>query len=220
MHWKPSDQIVLYEVWGRGIAGARPVTVVADVPSHLALYSHPGATIATRGIPDRRSLSLSERIDMMTRGVDPNLGDFREVVTPSHSHVLTLTPPDSGHAVWLFWSSDWEFKSWYVNLQSPLRRVRQGVQLHDYVLDIVVSPDMSWTWKDTDEFEELISRGFFSAEQEAWIRDEAARMVRTIESVGQPFCDGWPDWRPDASWAVPRIPGDWFDVDGTEAGTS
>ena len=220
MLWTPGDQIVLYEMWGRGIAGVRPVTAVEDVPSHLALYSHPGVTIATRGIPNRRSLSLSERIDMMIRGVDPNLGAFTEVVTPSHNHVLTLTPPDSGHAVWLFWSSDWEFKSWYVNLQSPLRRVRQGVQLHDYVLDIVVRPDMSWMWKDMDEFEELFAHGFFSAEQEASIRDEAARMVRTIERVGQPFCDGWPEWRPDASWAVPRLPDDWFDVDGTEAGTS
>ena len=219
MTWKHGDQIVLYEMWGRGIAGARPVTVVEDVPTQLALYSHPGVTIATRGHPNWRSLSFSERIDLMIRGVDPSLGTFREFVTPSHSHVLTLTPPDSGHAVWLFWSSDWEFKRWYANLQSPLRRVRQGVQLHDYVLDIVVSPDMSWTWKDMDEFEELIARGFFSAEEAASIRAEAARAVRTIESVGRPFCDGWPDWRPDASWAVPRLPDDWFDVDERDAGT-
>ena len=60
MHWKPGDQIVLYEMWGRGIAGARPVTVVEDVPTHLALYSHPGVTIATRGNAHFRSLSFSE----------------------------------------------------------------------------------------------------------------------------------------------------------------
>ena len=217
MHWKPGDQIVLYEMWGRGIGGVRPVTVGEDVEAHLALYSHPGVTIATRGNAHFRSLSFSDRIDLMIRGVDPNLGEFRDVVTPSHSHVLTLTPPESGHAVWLFWSSDWDFKRWYVNLQSPLRRVRHGVQLHDYVLDIVVSPDMSWAWKDADEFEALIAHGFFSAEQAASIRDEAARVVRTIENGGRPFCDGWPDWRPDASWAVPRLPDDWFDVDGGEA---
>ena len=219
MTWKHGDQIVLYEMWGRGIGGARPVTVVEDVPNHLALYSHPGVTIATRGHPNFRSLGFSERIDMMIRGVDPSLGTFREFVTPSHSHVLTLTPPDSGHAIWLFWSSDWEFKRWSVNLQSPLRRVRQGVQLHDYVLDIVVNPDMSWAWKDADEFEELIVRGFFGADLAMSIRDEAARVVRTIESVGRPFCDGRSDWRPDASWAVPRLPDDWFDVDERDAGT-
>ena len=217
MPWNPGDQIVLYEMWGPGIASARPVTVVEDVPTHLAFYSHPGVTIATRGIPNRRSLSLSERIDVMIRAVDPNVGEFREVVTPSLSHVLTITPPDSGHAVWLFWSSDWEFKSWYVNLQSPLRRVPQGVQLHDYVLDFVVSRDMTWTWKDMDELEALTAQGFLSAEQEESIRDEAAQVVQTIESGGRPFCDGWPDWRPNSSWPAPRLPADWPKVDGTEA---
>ena len=98
--------------------------------------------------------------------------------------------------------------------------MRQGVQLHDYVLDIVVRPGMSWTWKDVDEFEELIARGFFSAEHVSSIRAEAAQVVRTIESVGPPFCDGWEDWRPDPSWAVPRLPDDWFGVDWEEPGTS
>ena len=208
MHWKLGDQTVLYEMWGRGTAGARPETAVEDVPNYLVLYSHLGVTIATRVIPDRRSLSLSERIDMMTRGVDPNVAEFRDVVMPSHSHVLTLTPPDSGHAVWLFWSSDWEFKSWCVNLQSPLRRVRQGVQFHGYVLDIVVSPHMSWTWKDADEFDALIARGFFSTEQATSIRAEAARVVRTIKCVGRPFCDGWPDWCQNPGWLAPRLPDD------------
>ena len=184
MHWKLGDQFVQYEMWGRGIAGARPVTVVEDVPSHIALYSHPGATFVGRGVPNRRSLGFAERIDRMIRGVDPSVGEFREYVSSPESHVLTLTPPDRWHSVWLFWSADWEFKSWYVNLQSPHRRVRQGVQLHDYVLDIVVRPDMSWTWRAMDEFEELIARGFFCAEQESLIRDEAARVIRTIERVG------------------------------------
>ena len=89
-----------------------------------------------------------------------------------------------------------------------------------YASDGLLSPDMSETLKDTAEVKGLIERRLFSVEQESPIRDEAARMVRTIESVGRPFCDGWPDWRPDASWSVPRLPDDWFDVDGTEAGTS
>ena len=87
--------------------------------------------------------------------LDPSLGELRDVIT-SGNHVLTFTPPNSWHSVWLFWSPDWQFKTWYVNFQSPLRRLRRGVQIHDYALDIVVRPDMSWSWKDVDEFEELI----------------------------------------------------------------
>ena len=113
----------------------------------------------------------------------------------------------------LFWSFEWEFTAWYVNFQSPLRRVRHGVQIHDYALDIVVRPDMSWTWKDLEEFEALIARGVFTASQESSIRTEAAQLVRTIESGGPPFCDGWEHWRPAQRWPIPQLPSDWFDTE-------
>ena len=201
---------------GQGTGLARPVTVVDDGANHIVLYSHPGTPMATRGIDNYRSLGLSERIELRDRMLDPGVGEFREVKTPGN-HVLTLTPHDAWHSVMLFWSLEWRFKIWYVNFQSPIRRVRQGVQLHDYALDVVVQPDMSWSWKDEDEFQVLVSRGFFGVDQVSSIRAEAARMVRTIESVGSPFCDGWEDWRPDPSWPVPLLPDDWLDVaDGTE----
>lgn len=218
MHWKPGVQIVQYEMWGRGIGAARPVTVVDDVSSHVVLYSHPGTTMVTRAIENFRSLGLSERIELGIRMLDPSVGQFREETSP-YNHVLTITPQDSWHSVMLFWSSEWQFKTWYVNFQSPIRRVRHGVQLHDYALDVVVRPDMSWSWKDEDEFEDLIARGFFSVDQVSSIRAEAARMVRTIESAGPPFCDGWEDWRPDPRWPAPQLPNDWFDVTRMESGT-
>ena len=148
MHWQPGAQIVQYEMWGKGIGTARPVTVVEDVPAHIALYSHAGAPIVTRGAENRRSLGLSEHVDLMVRMLEPSEGEFRAATSPDN-HVLTITPHDSWHSVMLFWSSGWQFKAWYVNLQSPLRRVRHGVQLRDYVLDIVVWPDMSWTWRSS-----------------------------------------------------------------------
>ena len=161
--WKPGSQITQYEIWAEEILTARPVTAVEDVPIHLALYSHPNTTILTRGICNRTALSLSECIDKYMQPSSHTRGDSEERTTSSN-HVLTLTSPDSWHSVWLFWTNDWQFKDWYVNLQSLVRRVRRGVQIHDYVLDIVVQPDLFWSWKDMDEFEELIARGFFSAE--------------------------------------------------------
>lgn len=212
MHWQPGSRIVQYEIWGAGIGAGRPVTVVEDTPACLALYSHPRATIVTRGVENRGSLDLSERIELMLQALGPDTDGFREVVSPD-THVLTLTPPNAWHSVWLFWSANWQFNNWYVNLQSPLRRVRHGVQLHDYALDLVVRPDLSWSWKDVDEFEELAARGFFSVEQVASIRAEADRVIGTIESGGPPFSDDWERWRPDRSWPVPSLPGDWFDAE-------
>ena len=219
MHWKPGEQIVQYEMLGSGIGLARPVTVVNDGAEHLVLYSHPCTQTVTRGVENYRSLSLSDRIELRSRMLDPGVGDFREAISPN-SHVLSLTPHDSWHSVILFWSSQWQFRIWYVNFQSPLRRVRHGVQLHDYALDIVVRPDMSWSWKDEDEFESLMAGGFFDSDQVLSIRSEAARMVRAIESAQPPFCDGWERWRPDPSWPAPELPNEWFDVDYLESGTT
>ncbi len=44
-------------------------------------------------------------------------------------------------------------------------------------------------------------------------------MIRRIESVGPPFCDGWEFWRPDPSWPIPQLPHDWFDLGLIESAT-
>ena len=218
MYWKRGSQVVQYEMLGKGIGLARPATVVDDGPGHIVLYSHPCTPMATRGVDNYRSLELPERVQLRRRMLDPGVGEFREVTTPDN-HVLTLTPRDAWHSVMLFWSSDWRFKLWYVNLQSPIRRVRHGIQSHDLALDLVVQPDMSWSWKDEDEFEALASQGLLSADQVSAVRAEAARMVRRIESLGPPFCDGWELWRPDPSWPVPQLPNDWSDLGRIESAT-
>ena len=165
MNWHSGMQIVQFEMWGEGVGTARPVTVVQDTASYIALYSHPRTRIVTRGLENRGALELRDRIDLYMAALDPHVGEFRDAVS-SGKNVLTITRPNSWHSVWLFWSSEWEFENWYVNLQSPLRRLRHGVAYHDFVLDIVAQPDMSWSWKDMDEFNELAARGFFTDDPE------------------------------------------------------
>jgi len=199
-------------MWDEWIVLARPVTVVEDSETHIALYSHPMTPTASRVIEDRYSLDVSERIDIYMQMLGSNnTEEFRERTSPDN-HVLTLTPPNSWHSVWLFWDSDWQFQNWYVNLQAPIRRIGRGIQVHDYALDIIVRPDMTWSWKDMDEFDELVARGFFTAEQESSIRAEADRMVATIERCGVPFSDGWEKWRADRRWPIPRLPEDWMEL--------
>ncbi len=208
-YWSVGTQIVQYEMWGERIVLARPVTVAEDSSTHLALYSHPKTPTASRVIENRYSLEVSERIDIYMQMLDSDdVEEFRKRTSPNN-HVLTLTPPNSWHSVWLFWDSEWRFENWYVNLQAPIRRLRRGVQVHDYALDIIVRPDMTWSWKDEDEYEELIARGFFTLEHESSIRAEADRMIATIERCGVPFSDGWENWRADQHWPVPRLPEEW-----------
>ena len=211
-YWSPGTQVVQYEMWGERIVLARPVTVTEHSSTRLALYSHPVTPVASRVIENRYSLDVSERIDIYMQMLDSGVEEFTERTSPDN-HVLTLTPPNSWHSVWLFWDSEWRFKNWYVNFQAPIRRLRRGVQIHDYALDIIVRPDMTWSWKDMDEFEELIGRGFFTDERLSSIQAESERMVTTIERCRPPFSDGWENWRPDQCWPVPTLPADWAELE-------
>lgn len=203
--WKPGAQILQQEMWGGRVGAIRPVTVVEDIPERLVLYSHPNTRIVSCGVENRRSMELSERIDLYMKMLEPGVAEYHEEVSPSQ-HVLTLTPAGSWHSIWLFWTADWRFRFWYVNFQSPVQRNADGIRTHDCALDMVVRPDLSWEWKDVDEFEELVSRGFFTDEQAVSVRADADRVVKVIESGGPPFCDGWEDWRPDSGWPVPHLP--------------
>ena len=205
--WRPGEQILQQDLWWGPLLLARPVTVVEDREDLLALYTHPRAPYRTatafRG--NRYALSLEERVTIM-------MGDLKlfEERLSGNSHVLTLTPPNSWSSVWLFWTADWDLEFWYVNLQAPVQRTVRGILVQDYILDVLVKPDMSWSWKDDDEFSELHSRGFFTDAQAQLIREEAERMIQVIERNASPFCDGWEHWRPNPEWPVPQIPENWI----------
>ena len=47
---------------------------------------------------------------------------------------LILVRPNVAHAVWLFWRPDGRLRSWYVNLQKPVRRTRSGFDSMDQAL--------------------------------------------------------------------------------------
>ena len=210
--WEPGAQILQQDLWGNRLVSSRPVTVVKDVSEYLALYTHPNAPYRSSEIRDRYSMPVSQRIDIYMETLKPGVEQLEERLSGDY-HALTLTPPNSWRSIWLFWTADWKFERWYVNLQAPIRRTPRSILVRDYALDIAVNPDMSWSWKDVDEFEELTDRGFFTERQILSIRAEADRMVQTIENRESPFSDGWENWRPDTNWPVPEVPDDWHIFD-------
>jgi predicted RNA-binding protein associated with RNAse of E/G family len=150
-------------------------------------------------------MPLSERVATMMASDLPPL----ERRISGDNHVLTLTVPDTAHSVWLFWTPEWDFRFWYVNLQEPIRRTPRGILVQDQVLDIIVNPDRTWRWKDEDEFRALGESGFFTDEESASIRAEGEKMIAAIEGNDPPFCEGWESWRADPGWPLPGISSDW-----------
>jgi predicted RNA-binding protein associated with RNAse of E/G family len=202
--WRPGTVIVQEEYWRHQLITVRPVTVVEDSETLLALYSHAGARILTGAMRNRQQMPLAQRTRVYLSDEQPVLRDGA-----GRAHVLTLTPPGANHSVWLFWDRDWNLTTWYVNLQPPVRQTPQGVVVGDYLLDLMVTPDLQWSWKDEDEFEAVCDAGVFTDEERRRIREEGLRMAERIEWRAWPFDSEWPRWRPDPLWPVPSLPDDW-----------
>ena len=210
--WAPGDQILWrYRDNGRAhrTAGAapvhicRPVTVVQDTDELLAVWMAPGTECVRPVLANGTQVHAEP---LATRYTAPRTTARS---TWFGSGVLKLAAPGDPWSVWLFWEPGWQFKSWYVNLESPLVRWDGGVDSEDHFLDISVHPDRSWHWRDEDEFAQAQLDGLMDVPAAEQVRRAGRSAVEVIRAWGPPFSDGWQHWRPDPSWAVPSLPEDW-----------
>jgi predicted RNA-binding protein associated with RNAse of E/G family len=67
-------------------------------------------------------------------------------------------------------------------MQRPMRRNSIGFEAMDLMLDVVVEPDLSWRWKDDDEFEEIVRCGIFDSELAHRVRSAAEAVIDDIEN--------------------------------------
>jgi hypothetical protein len=171
---------------------AHPAIVVDDSPDRLVLFEPAG------------SIRHSSNVDFATGEVTAP----REM--PRHTtDALIIMPVGSAHAVSLFWAAGGgPFLCWYVDLQQPFRRAGGGVVTWDQSLDIVVRPDLGWSWKDEDHLARLPALGLATESETAAIRAEGERVVGLIETRSRPFNEDWPLWRPEAGWRIPTLPPD------------
>ena len=122
-----------------------------------------------------------------------------------------LIPPAACHSIYAMWETGHRrLMCWYVNLEAPFHRTTIGFDSEDYMLDIVIDPDLQhWRWKDEDEFQEAITLGIYSTEKAQTIRAEGEAVIRQMEAGRTPFCDGWEHWLPPAEWTIPEFPTGW-----------
>lgn len=194
----PGRSIALREIWRGRIWSARPASVVQDAEDLLMLYATPPMRWMCPRTPDGEWLrvpgsawELGERVWESTRA-------------------LSFAWPGAPHAALLFWDEAWAPRTWYVNLQEPLRRTEAGFDYMDEELDAFVALDgSSWSWKDEDELAESVRRGNITAARAAELPVEGEAIVRRIIDRSPPFHRDWTSWRPDPSWSVPELPRGW-----------
>jgi predicted RNA-binding protein associated with RNAse of E/G family len=97
-----------------------------------------------------------------------------------------------------------------VNLQRPYTRVDGGIDtldlLVDLLVDLVVGPDLSWSWKDEDDYAKGRRSGVITDDDHRHVTAAREQAVAMIEDREAPFGDRPPTWRPDDAWLLPHLP--------------
>jgi uncharacterized protein len=193
--FEPGESAALREIWEGRIWSARPVTVVEDAEEQITLFIRAGA----RWMAPFRN---GQRLKIQQ-------AEYELMEQPYKAHVLSFAWPGNPAAVLLFYGSDWSPTHWYVNLEDPLRRSPVGFDTLDHKLDVIVELDGSWSWKDEDQFVEVIERGLLDPGQGRGLRNDAEGAVRRIVEHEPPFDRDWYGWRPDPAWPPPTLPDGW-----------
>ena len=203
--WEAGQTIVHQEVWRGRVWAARPLTVVEDSPERLLLWIPEGTRRQVPATPPTRvdPPALDDRVI-----ANLDRGDWEHTESVWDVSSLWIVRPGDWHSVWVSWR-DGAHYGWYVNLQMPDRRTALGIEAMDLMLDVVAEPDLTWRWKDAEQFDRILAASIFDAAVGERVRVEADAAVRRIEATEPPFSEPWPDWRPDPAWATPRLPDGW-----------
>ena len=124
--------------------------------------------------------------------------------------ILRLTQLGERRSTLFFWDDDGAFQGWYVNLERPMTRSPFGFDFEDRILDLWIAADLHWRWLDLDEFRRARELEFLSTvEVEETVADGEQALAAAIAGE-PPFRAGWEQWKPDPSWAVPKLDPSWL----------
>jgi len=184
-----------------------PVRVVHDADDYIAFYTAVRTPLKVQATRDGQR--LTREIPFLER--EGMIGGFADAEWTTN-HALMLHRPGRMSAIMLFWRDpDWEFVGWYGNIQAPLRRTHLGFDTADYLLDVAIDPDLSWHWKDEDEWELAREHVLVAPALLDDVRCEGERIIAEVEARTWPFDAGFETWRPDPSWPIPSLPENWAD---------
>src|SRR5271165_1476481 len=78
--------------------------------------------IGPRSAVVRRTTASGEPVRYMPLADKVGIATVPVVTEWAGPGVVVVTPPDACHAIWLFFNETIEFRSWYINLETPVRR--------------------------------------------------------------------------------------------------
>jgi len=209
MAFAPGRLVLHRDTHHGDLAFVHPARVVADDERGLLIWVARGSAIAVQATLDGRGPRDMSFAEWAAAPRAPRPTTWRG------PGVLRFIPVGENHSVWFFRDEADAFKNYYVNLEEAAVRWDDGdlagVDMVDQDLDIVVAPDLTWQWKDEDEFAERLAlpeRYWVPDEEAVWA--EGRRVIKRIEAAEFPFDGTWTDFRPNPSWTAPtELPPGW-----------
>lgn len=125
---------------------------------------------------------------------------------------LRLMFPGRSHSVSLSWGPAAEERrllKYFVNMEEPFRRTAVGFDTQDHTLDIEVTPELAWRWRDEQELANHVTEGFYTAALAAAARLEGQSAIEAIVRREHECVRGWPEWSPPPAWTIPPFARGW-----------
>lgn len=206
------DIVVHRGVYKQKVWYARPATVVEDDETWTKLLLLPGSVCQFPAGLIERKYSESPKDNCLNRW-DEQASDHWEKVERlwQTNRFLILNQPNKYYSISLIWNDESnKFICWYVNFELPLTRNSIGFDTLDLEIDLVVKPDLSFEWKDGEEYADGVNRGIITADQVQQIELAKVEVLDKIANKEYPFNDHTLiDWRPPKSWEPPQLIEGW-----------
>jgi hypothetical protein len=205
--WKAGDTVAWRAIYNHRVWHANPMILVKDSPDEIVLALLPGTECMAEQDYARGKKNEHRRWDFIDKPWK------LEKYYWHTNRLLTILEPQKYYATTYFWSDlNKEFIGYYINFQLPFQRSHCGIDTLDLELDLIINPDFSYEWKDSDDYEKAIEIGIIRKQWIEQIECAKEEIFGRIEKREYPLDGSWLDWAPDPSWHVPKLPEEWSKV--------
>ena len=202
--WKPGEIIVWRGIFRNQVWNALTVIVVKDTPEEIVMTLLPGTECMTESDYPKGKEHAKRRWDFKDKAW------ILEKYYWHTNRLLLIVEPNKYYSTILFWNhASNEFICYYMNFQSPFQRHACGIDTLDLDLDLVINPDLSYEWKDVDEYQRAIEHGIISQDEILGIESAKQEILEKLEKRQNPFDGSWLNWMPDPAWKPPTLPENW-----------
>lgn len=203
--WRRGDMVSFRNIVQGKVWDATPMRVVQDEPDLTVLYRAANTWYKrpfAHGDPNPNP-SQHNAMQLLEAG-DWWHGDVQWV----QRWRLTLMRPQDPFAIFVMFSEAAELLAYYVNFQEPFVRTDRCLDTRDYTLDLVILPDLTWHWKDEEDFRLMIEKGYLGGDLDEILREAGEKLLAESKEPGAWFRQ-WDEWRPPAEWDVPTLTDGW-----------